>query len=41
VLGKYSSRNSRMAIDCLITILGPDGGVMVSVGTLAEGLMAE
>jgi len=41
VFGKYSSRNSRIAIDCRIIIGSPDEGVMVRVGTLADGLREE
>lgn len=41
VSGKYSSRNSRMAMDCRM-MMGdePSAGVIVNVGTVAHGFVA-
>lgn len=38
VSGKYSSKNSRIAIDCLIMTVSPEKVVNDRVGTLALGL---
>ncbi len=38
VSGKYSSRNSRIGIDCRITTCSPEVVVTLRVGTLADGL---
>jgi len=40
VFGKYSSKNSRIGMDCLMTMGAEPEDVTVRVGTEAEGLVS-